>query len=79
MVELGWSGILVPEAHGGLAFGHVGMGQVMEENGRTLTASPLLSTAVLATSAINYAGSETQKKSAVTGCCRRQLALCASA
>ena len=38
------------------------MGQVMEENGRTLTASPLLSTAVLATSAINYAGSETQKK-----------------
>ena len=62
MVELGWSGILVPEAHGGLAFGHVGMGQVMEENGRTLTASPLLSTAVLATSAINYAGSETQKK-----------------
>jgi len=62
MVELGWSGILVPEAYGGLAFGHVGMGQVMEENGRTLTASPLLSTAVLATSAINYAGNEAQKK-----------------
>ncbi|MEZ0149007.1 MAG: acyl-CoA dehydrogenase family protein [Candidatus Reddybacter sp.] len=62
MVELGWSGILVPEAHGGLEFGHVGMGQVMEENGRTLTASPLLSTAVLAASAINSAGSEAQKK-----------------
>ena len=62
MVELGWTGVLVPEAHGGLAFGHVGMGQVMEENGRTLTASPLLSTAVLAASAINTAGSEAQKK-----------------
>lgn len=62
MVELGWSGILVPEVHGGLEFGHVGMGQVMEENGRTLTASPLLSTAVLAASVINAAGSEAQKK-----------------
>lgn len=62
MVELGWSGILVPEAQGGLEFGHVGMGQVMEENGRTLTASPLLSTAVLAASAINSAGTEAQKK-----------------
>ena len=62
MVELGWSGILVPEAQGGLEFGHVGMGQVMEENGRTLTASPLLSTAVLAASAINRAGTEAQKK-----------------
>jgi alkylation response protein AidB-like acyl-CoA dehydrogenase len=62
MVELGWSGILVPEAHGGLEFGHVGMGQVMEENGRTLSASPLFSSAVLAASIINKAGSEAQKK-----------------
>ncbi|MBQ0719882.1 MAG: acyl-CoA dehydrogenase family protein [Gammaproteobacteria bacterium] len=62
MVELGWTGILVPEAHGGLEFGHVGMGQIMEENGRTLTASPLLSTAVLAASAINAAASSAQKK-----------------
>lgn len=62
MAELGWAGILVDEAYGGLQFGHVGMGQVMEENGRTLTASPLLSTAVLGVSAISLAGSETQKK-----------------
>lgn len=62
MVELGWSGILVPEVHGGLEFGHVGMGQVMEENGRTLAASPLFSTAIMAVAAINQAGSDAQKK-----------------
>ena len=61
MVDMGWSGILVDESYGGLSFGHVGMGQVMEENGRTLSASPLLSTAVLAVSAISLAGNEAQK------------------
>lgn len=62
MTEMGWPGILVDEAHGGLDFGHVGMGQLMEENGRTLTASPMLSTAILGVSAISIAGSEAQKK-----------------
>ncbi len=61
MTEMGWAGILVDEAHGGLEFGHVGMGQVMEENGRTLTASPLLSSAILSVSAISIAGSKGQK------------------
>lgn len=61
MAEMGWAGILIDEAHGGLEFGHVGMGQVMEENGRTLTASPLLSTAILSVSAITLGGSEAQK------------------
>mgnify|MGYP003670872535 CR=1 FL=1 len=62
MAELGWAGILVDEAYGGLQFGHVGMGQVVEENGRTLTASPLFSTAILSVSAISLAGSDEQKK-----------------
>lgn len=62
MAELGWAGILIDESYGGLQFGHVGMGQVMEQNGRTLTASPLFSTAILGVSAISLAGSELQKK-----------------
>lgn len=61
MAEMGWSGILVAEAYGGLEFGHVGMGQVMEENGRTLTASPLFSTAILGVSLISLAASDEQK------------------
>jgi len=61
MVDMGWAAILVPEAYGGLEFGHVGMGQIIEQTGRTLTASPLFSTAILGVTAINQAGSEEQK------------------
>ncbi|MDA0796362.1 MAG: acyl-CoA dehydrogenase [Proteobacteria bacterium] len=70
MVNMGWAAILVPEEYGGLAFGHVGMAQIVEESGRTLTASPLLSTAILGVTAINLAGSEAQKTEllgAITG------------
>jgi alkylation response protein AidB-like acyl-CoA dehydrogenase len=41
MANMGWAAILIPEQYGGLAFGHVGMGQIVEQTGRTLTASPL--------------------------------------
>ena len=61
MADMGWAAILVPEAYGGLEFGHVGMGQIVEQTGRTLTASPLFATAVLGVTAINIAGSEAQK------------------
>lgn len=61
MVELGWAGITIPEDSGGLGFGYLGMGVVMEECGRTLTASPLMSTAVLGSSAIVAGGSDAQK------------------
>lgn len=61
MVELGWAGITVPEDFGGLGFGFMGLGVVMQECGRTLTASPLLATAVLGTSAILHGGTEEQK------------------
>ena len=61
MVDMGWAAILVPEAYGGLEFGHVGMGQIVEQTGRTLTASPLFATAVLGVTAIKRAGTEEQK------------------
>ncbi len=61
MVELGWAGITIPEDFGGLGFGYMGMGVVMEECGRTLTASPLLSTAVLGACALTEGGSDDLK------------------
>jgi len=61
MANMGWAAILVPEAYGGLDFGHVGMGQIVEQSGRTLTASPLFATAVLGVTAITIAGNEEQK------------------
>ena len=60
-VEMGWAGILVPQEYGGLGLGHVEAGVVMEELGRTLTPSPFLSTAILATNALARAGNEKQK------------------
>ena len=61
MVELGWAGITIPEDFGGLGFGYLGMGVVMEECGRTLAASPLFSTAVLGSSAILHGGTDELK------------------
>ncbi|MCH8257007.1 MAG: acyl-CoA/acyl-ACP dehydrogenase, partial [Proteobacteria bacterium] len=60
MVELGWAGITIPEDFGGLGFGYMGMGVVMEECGRTLTCSPLLATAIGA-SVIVQGGTDEQK------------------
>ncbi|HEY2664646.1 MAG TPA: acyl-CoA dehydrogenase family protein [Candidatus Binataceae bacterium] len=60
--NLGWSGILIPPERGGLGLGHVEVGVVMEELGRTLTPSPLLSTAIVAATAIVRGGSDAQKK-----------------
>ena len=61
MVDLGWTGITIPEDFGGLGFGYMGMGVVMEECGRTLTASPLWATAVVGSSAIVHGGNDDQK------------------
>ncbi|MFZ5734033.1 MAG: acyl-CoA dehydrogenase family protein [Pseudomonadota bacterium] len=60
--EMGFSGLLVPEEHGGSNLGFVEAGVVMEEIGRTLMPSPFFSTGVLGASALNRGGSDAQKK-----------------
>ena len=60
MADMGWPAILVPEEHGGLGYGYTGMGIVLEESGRTLTPSPLLSTALAGVSALTAAGTSEQ-------------------
>jgi alkylation response protein AidB-like acyl-CoA dehydrogenase len=62
MVEMGWAGIIIPEEFGGSGLGYLTLGLVLEETGRTLTASPLVSTALNATTALLLAGSDAQKK-----------------
>ncbi|HEY0107773.1 MAG TPA: acyl-CoA dehydrogenase family protein [Rhizomicrobium sp.] len=61
MAEMGWTGILIPEEFGGTGLGYLTLGLVLEEAGRTLTASPLLATALTATTALLLAGSDAQK------------------
>jgi len=61
MAEMGWAGILVDEEHGGADFGFVGAGVIAEEMGRTLTASPFMSTSILAATALKKFGSDAQR------------------
>jgi alkylation response protein AidB-like acyl-CoA dehydrogenase len=62
MAEMGWAGVLIPEIYGGSEFGHRALGVILEETGRTLTASPLLSTALIVPTVLIQGGSAAQKE-----------------
>ena len=62
MAHMGWAGVLVPEEYGGAGFGYVGAGLIAEEIGRNLSATPLLSTSVLAVTTLVRGGSPAQKE-----------------
>jgi len=62
MSEMGWAGIAIPEAYGGLEYGYVGLGLILEEMGRQLSVSPLQSSVMVGASLINIGGSEAHKR-----------------
>jgi alkylation response protein AidB-like acyl-CoA dehydrogenase len=53
--EMGFTGILIPEADGGMGMGHIEAGILLEEIGRNLSPSPFLSTSVAAVEALKLA------------------------
>ena len=75
MIELGWAGIAIEESFGGFNFGHVGLGVVLEETGRTLVSSPLVSSVLLGATAISYFGSDVQKNHLLLKVVKGQLLL----
>ena len=62
MADMGWAGVIIPEEYGGSDFGYLSLGLVLEETGRTFTASPILSSALAAASAIVLGGTDAQKQ-----------------
>ncbi|HRO32580.1 MAG TPA: acyl-CoA dehydrogenase family protein [Brevundimonas sp.] len=58
--DMGFAGVLIPEAHGGMGLGAVEAGVIAESLGRALTPSPFFGTAVLAARTL-AAGSEDQR------------------
>ncbi len=62
IIEMGWTGILVPEEYGGSDLDYLTFGIVLEELGRHLTASPLFASALVGATALNIAGSDAQKQ-----------------
>jgi len=67
--ELGWAGIPFAEEHGGAGLGYAELGIVLEELGRTLAPTPMLSSVVLAGSAVQLAGSAAQRGELLRGIC----------
>ena len=61
LAELGWLGLTVPEEYGGAELQWIDMAVLLEETGRSLFPSPLLS-CTLAAAAILDSGSEEQKQ-----------------
>ena len=59
--DMGFSGVLVPEAQGGMGLGYVEVGIVMAQIGHNLSASPFLASNVVATTALLHAGNPTQQ------------------
>ncbi|MFT5444306.1 MAG: alkylation response protein AidB-like acyl-CoA dehydrogenase [Myxococcota bacterium] len=59
--EMGWAGVVVPEEFGGVDMGHLTLGVILEELGRQLTASPLLSSGLVGANALVLAGTDAQK------------------
>ena len=62
MVQMGWAGIAIPEAFGGLGYGYTGLGLLLEQAGRNLSASPLQATVLVASTLIGAVASAQQKE-----------------
>lgn len=61
MAEMGWAGVIIPEEYGGSSFGYLSLGLILEETGRTLTASPLIASALAGASTLMLGGTDAQK------------------
>jgi acyl-CoA dehydrogenase len=62
MADMGWAGIAIEEAFGGLGYGYTGLGLVLEQVGRNLSASPLQSTVLVAATVIAELASDAHKE-----------------
>lgn len=67
MVDMGWTGILVPEQFGGSDLGYLTCGLILEQLGRQLTASPLFASSLVGASAVLLAGNTAQQESLLPG------------
>ena len=69
MAELGWIGILFPEAVGGADMGYGELGVILAECGRVLAPEPFVSTVLLGGNAILLGGNEPLQKELLPDVC----------
>jgi alkylation response protein AidB-like acyl-CoA dehydrogenase len=67
VADMGWTGILVPELHGGLGLGLGEMATVLEEFAKTLSPEPLNAVAVLAAGVLVHGDNDALKAELLPG------------
>jgi alkylation response protein AidB-like acyl-CoA dehydrogenase len=75
IAELGWLGILIPEANGGLGGDLVDMTVVLEEAGKALLPGPFFATALLGVPAVALGGSPEQREAILPAVARGERRL----
>ena len=75
MAELGWAGITIPEEHGGAELGLAELGVLLEELGRKLVVTPLVSTLVAGAGCLLEGGTAEQQAAILPGVCEGDLLL----
>jgi alkylation response protein AidB-like acyl-CoA dehydrogenase len=75
IADMGWTGLLIAEEHGGLGLGLVDMAVVMEEMGRLPFPGPFFSSAVFATLAAQRLGSTDLLAALASGTLRGTVAI----
>jgi alkylation response protein AidB-like acyl-CoA dehydrogenase len=73
MVELGWTGLALPEDCGGAGLGWVELCILQEEQGRFLVASPFFATSALAAPLISASANATQRRALLTRIARGEV------
>jgi len=67
MVQLGWTGLIIPEQYGGAGLNMVDMVVVLEEMGKVVMPGPFFASVILGGLAIDLGGSEAQKQRYLPG------------
>jgi alkylation response protein AidB-like acyl-CoA dehydrogenase len=75
MADLGWLGLILPEAYGGVGGSLLDLAVMLEEVGRATAPSPIFSTMVMGVLPILEAGTDQQKKHLLTGVANGQILL----
>jgi alkylation response protein AidB-like acyl-CoA dehydrogenase len=73
LTDQGYTGIIFPEAYGGVGLGKVELMLLMEEAGRALLPGPFFSTVVLAGSVLEAVGTPEHKKKYLAPICRGEV------
>ena len=73
LTDQGYTGIIFPEAYGGVGLGKVELMLLMEEAGRALLPGPFFSTVILAGSLLEAVGTPAQKKQYLAPICRGEV------